>query len=355
MVYESYTATNVGRVRNNNEDNFYVNGIYKTDTEQLNKAVQNTNSDKSNLYAVCDGMGGEEFGEKASLIGVSTLAEYQGKNFNDLLNDYVKKANKKICDLINENNGMRSGTTFAALNIENDTAIAYNVGDSRVYMLRQGQLKQLSVDHTRIQQMLNMGLITPEKAKIHKDRHVLTQHFGIFPDEMILSPHVSQKITLQHDDMFLLCSDGLTDMLSNEHIKQIMLEQKDVKKCVESLIDNALANGGKDNVTVQIVRCVAQEAGNGLLSADSRTKESIMQKRIGWLLLLILGISLFLACVAIGSKLPALDKKDEQKDEMIHGEEDPEEKGLKEEGLEEESLEENPQNTDAKEEETGIE
>lgn len=321
MVYESYTATNVGRVRNNNEDNFYVNGIYKTDTEQLNKAVQNTNRDTSNLYAVCDGMGGEEFGEKASLIGVSTLAEYQEKNFNDVLNEYVEKANKKICDLINENKGMRSGTTFAALNIENDMAMAYNVGDSRVYMLRQGQLKQLSVDHTRIQQMLNMGLITPEKAKIHKDRHVLTQHFGIFPDEMILSPHVSQEIKLQHDDMFLLCSDGLTDMVSDEQIKQIMSEQKDVKKCVESLIDNALANGGRDNVTVQVIKCIEQKAGKSFLSADNTANRSILQRKSSWLLLLILGIALLLAGIAAGIKLPALIHEVEQKDETILDEE----------------------------------
>lgn len=267
MVYESYTVTNAGRVRKNNEDNFYVNGIYKINTEQLNEAVQNTGSDRSNLYAVCDGMGGEEFGEKASLIGVSTLAGYQGKNFSSLLNDYVEKANKKICDLITENNGVRSGTTFAALNIENDKAVVLNVGDSRVYILRQGQLKQLSADHTRIQQMLNMGVITPEKAKNHKDRHVLTQHLGIFPDEMILSPHVSQEIALQKGDLFLLCSDGLTDMLSDEQIKQIMLENKDVKKCAEALIDDALAYGGRDNVTVQVVRCIGQEESKDMLSA----------------------------------------------------------------------------------------
>lgn len=279
MVYESYTATNVGRVRNNNEDNFYVNGIYKIDTEQRNKAVQNTGINTRNLYAVCDGMGGEEFGEKASFIGVSTLAEYQGEDFNSLLNDYVEKANRKICDLINENNGGRSGTTFAALYIENDRAKAYNVGDSRVYMLRQGRLKQLSVDHTRIQQLLNMGLITPEKAKTHKDRHVITQHLGIFPNEMILSPHASEEIILQNNDVFLLCSDGLTDMLSDEQIEQIMSEQKDVKKCVESLIVNALANGGKDNVTAQVIRCVKPKVSKRFLLFDNMTKRSKLQKK----------------------------------------------------------------------------
>lgn len=255
MIYESYAATNVGRIRRNNEDNYYLNGIYKKDVDILCDSACDTIKDTNGLYAVCDGMGGEEYGEQASLIAVSTLSEYQKSNFKNSVKNYTKQANKKICDLIQENNGARSGTTFVALNIDKNTATIFNVGDSRVYIQRNGKLKQLSNDHTQLQQMIDMGILSSENIRNHKSKHVLTQHFGIFEDEMIITPYIADNIKLHNGDIFLLCSDGLTDMLSDNRINQILSESNNLKQCVKNLIDEALLNGGKDNITVLIVRC----------------------------------------------------------------------------------------------------
>lgn len=259
MKTESYTETNVGKRRTNNEDNYFVNGIYKKDTDKLNDVASEQNTDGTNLFAVCDGMGGEEYGEKASLIAVSTLEEYYKTEFSENISEYIKTANQKICDLILEHNGQRSGTTFAALYIDKDRANVYNVGDSRVYILRNNKLKQLSCDHTRIQQMLNMGIVSPEEAMRHKDRHVLTQHLGIFEDELIVSEYKMENIKIKNGDVFLLCSDGLTDMLTDNEIQQIMNGERTAKKIGDKLINAALDKGGKDNVTIQIVRCISDK------------------------------------------------------------------------------------------------
>lgn len=129
MIFDSYAATNVGKIRKNNEDNYYLNGVYKKNVDTLCDSAYDTATDSYGLYAVCDGMGGEEYGEQASLIAVSTLSEYQKSNFKNSVKNYTKQANKKICDLIQENNGVRSGTTFAALNIDKNTATIFNVGE----------------------------------------------------------------------------------------------------------------------------------------------------------------------------------------------------------------------------------
>ena len=256
MTYESYSATNVGKVRKNNEDNYYVNGVFKESTETLEYSTYDTGVKDNNLYAVCDGMGGEEYGERASMLAVSTLRHYQGMAFSNCVDGYIRSANKKICDLILSNGGVRSGTTFAALSIENDVARVFNVGDSRVYIIRQGKIRQISVDHTRLRQLIDMGIVTAENAAGRRDKHALTRHLGIFPEEMIISPAISGEIAVMEGDIFLLCSDGLTDMLTDGQILQTVLKCGDVKQCGNALINAALANGGRDNVTVQVVKCV---------------------------------------------------------------------------------------------------
>ena len=255
MTYESYSATNVGKVRKNNEDNYYVNGIFKESTETLEHSTYDLGVKDNNLYAVCDGMGGVEYGEKASMIAVSTLRQYRGVAFSKYVDSYIKSANKKICDLILSNGGTRSGTTFAALSIEKDVARAFNVGDSRVYLIRQGKIMQISVDHTRLKQLMDMGIVTPETAAGRREKHILTRHLGIFPEEMIVSPEISCEIEIMEGDIFLLCSDGLTDMLTDGQILQTVMQNSDVRRCGDALISAALANGGRDNVTVQVIKC----------------------------------------------------------------------------------------------------
>lgn len=253
--YECYFITDVGKVRQNNEDNFYLNGTYKVNTDDLRfekyDLVKGTG-----LFAVCDGMGGEEFGEFASLYAVETLGEYQSAVFSEYCDEYIEKANNKICNLIKENNGVRSGTTLALVNIKNGKLKLCNIGDSRIYVFRNGKLIQLSEDHTKIAQMIKMGLITPEEAPNHRYRHAITQHLGIFPEEFIIQPYKGEEINLQINDIFLLCSDGLTDMLTDEEIENILSQDISSKQLSEQLVNMALNNGGKDNVTVGIIKVV---------------------------------------------------------------------------------------------------
>ncbi len=254
MQFISCTQTNIGNVRKNNEDNYYVNGKFKGDPQKSNDVCVNKSKRSVNLYAVCDGMGGQDLGEIASLTAVKALKSLQD-NFRENYEAYVQKSNSLVCKLIMKNGGVRSGTTFAALSIKDDTAQAVNVGDSRIYFYRNGALKQLSEDHTNVRQLVKMNLITEEAAKTHKDRHILTQHLGIFEDELIVSPYVSEVIPLRHGDMFLLCSDGLTDMLSDKEIQYCLKKDESVTAITKSLVQAALKNGGKDNITVQVIKC----------------------------------------------------------------------------------------------------
>lgn len=253
MIYiNSAAATNVGRVRGNNEDNFYLCGQYREDTDTKNCAAVWSGQCESSLFGVCDGMGGAQYGELASLIAVQTMAKYDASFKNDCL-DCVLEANALVCDEINRHGGSRIGTTFAALHISGDTARICNIGDSRIYFMRGGEFKQLSVDHTQAQMLVRQGILSPEAAQTHRSRHVLTQHIGIFPDEMIIEPYMPEPMKLLEGDSFLLCSDGLTDMVSDAQIEEIMRSGLGPEVTADLLVDHALRGGGKDNVTVLLV------------------------------------------------------------------------------------------------------
>lgn len=252
MRIESIALTHEGRVRENNEDNYFVCGKYKKDVLLNRHGTEHNEICEEYLYAVCDGMGGEEFGERASLIAVEILNEYWQNNFFDI-NDYVKKTNDKICDEIENNNGTRMGTTLAVLYIKDNTAHAYNIGDSRIYLFRKNKLEQISKDHTQTERLIRMNIITPEEAKNHPERHKLTQHLGIFPEEMIIEPFESE-IRVNVGDIFLICSDGITDMLCDEEICKLLRKANSIKECLKLLISKAIKKGGTDNVTAVIVK-----------------------------------------------------------------------------------------------------
>lgn len=247
-------ATHPGLLRENNEDNFYVQGRYRADVDKkeldfCGKAAANTF-----LAAVCDGMGGESCGEIASLLAVETLRPHRLSELPEAALEDIRRANEKICEFITGNDGRRSGSTLAALYIDNNMVFCCNVGDSRIYRFRDHQLTQLSRDHNRAQQMLEQGLITADQVKNFRDRNVLVQYLGIFPQEMILYPCVVPASVLVPGDIYLICSDGLTDMLWDSEIAQILGSGGSVTRLADALIQEALASGGRDNVTVVIVQ-----------------------------------------------------------------------------------------------------
>jgi len=256
---ESAAITHVGSVRSNNEDNYYVNGKFKRNNRIATEGYADSENRDSYLYAVCDGMGGEDLGELASMIAVAVLAEYQNDDMYEMIMDYVERTNSIICGEIRKNNGIRIGSTLAMLYISEGKAVSFNIGDSRVYLLRKNgknsELYLLTEDHTEAQRMVQMGLINDDEAKTHNSKHKLTQHFGIFPEEFEIEPHVSQEVKLKKNDIFLVCSDGLTNMVDDDEIRVILsMDNVDMVSIAKKLSAAAQYYGGKDNATVIVVK-----------------------------------------------------------------------------------------------------
>ena len=243
----------IGSVRKTNEDNFYMNGRNKTDSTTMELYFDEQQRD-SYLYAVCDGMGGEHLGDLASLIAVETLKQYQTTDIQQTLGDYIQNTNKIICNEIKKNN-VRIGTTLALLYICDNKAISYNIGDSRVYHIRHKKLTQISEDHTEAQQLVKMGIINKEDACSHKTKNKLTQHLGIFPNEFIIEPFISSEIEIIKNDVFLLCSDGFVDIISDIDIPEILSVYENnfvvLTEKLTVILQNTIL---KDNATVVIVK-----------------------------------------------------------------------------------------------------
>lgn len=250
---EAACGCNIGRRRTNNEDNFYFdNRLLPKENTGLKAAVAVERPlEREQCYGVFDGMGGESYGEEASFIAAAVaknteklLADfiYPPKKY---LTDLIRKMNQAVCDRSEQMGSGRMGSTAVLLYFSEEYAYICNVGDSRAFRLRQGEFLQISEDHTDARLLAGQG-ITGRKPS-------LTQHLGIWPDEMILEPYVA-KGELRDGDQYLLCSDGLTDMVSNAEICAIMKEACDARNCVDTLIARALENGGRDNVTVIVIR-----------------------------------------------------------------------------------------------------
>lgn len=249
-----------GMIREINEDNYYINDSWKKQIEQ-NISRTEGNTDEGYLAAsVCDGMGGEALGEAASLCASEAIHEfvmqenagvYRKKRQNNL-SLLAEHANAKICEFMNYAN-KRIGSTITLMEFCRNTVTVMNLGDSPGFQLRDGCLKKLSMDHTVVGRMVQIGQLTEEEARNHPMRHQITQYLGIFEEEMILEPFVSEKIRVMPGDIYLICSDGLTDMLSHQEICEILQEPQKVEEKAEKLVDAALSAGGKDNVTVVLV------------------------------------------------------------------------------------------------------
>lgn len=263
MRIKVVVCTSAGMKRKNNQDNFFVNGfVNKRRANSLFKSFLSSAGEQ--VLCICDGMGGEKNGDVASFIAVESLKRYSKRyshlfsRFDEHMQAYVQSANKNICTYIKNNNGERMGSTMAALCIspKEREAVAANVGDSKVYLFRDGRLKKLSEDHNQAQSMVNIGIITEEEARTHKDKSKLTQFLGIFQNEMIIEPFLSDNIMIRKNDIFLLCSDGLTDMLTHKEIEEILSGKNGAGSKVRSLVECANQKGGNDNITVILAQVV---------------------------------------------------------------------------------------------------
>ena len=257
MKCRTAVCSSIGKKLKINQDNFYFNGYINEDQKEY---ILKTNfpSKDEQILCICDGMGGEKYGEVASYIVAKKLVSYKNRysnlidRFDEHINSFVQSANKAVCKFIQENNGERSGSTMALLCIspEKEEAVASNIGDSKVFLVRDNELRKISEDHNQAQSLVNLGVITEDEARTHKDKSKLTQHIGIFPNEIIIEPYITDNIILKEKDLFLLCNDGLTDMIDYDEIKTILCVDLPLKDKCQKLVDRANDNGGEDNITV---------------------------------------------------------------------------------------------------------
>lgn len=266
VTISGYVRTDKGRVRPINEDNFCINRYFKT--QEADADAQAFGGKKDTLVGVFDGIGGEENGEVASFIAAKTLARFDSHipemNWNIPLNEM----NRRINEYAKMNHSGNMGSTAAMLYISKGVAQICNLGDSPIFLYSNGKLRKISKDHNELQRALDMNLkdFNIENTGIKKNR--LTKFLGIKSND--LGPHVVVDIELHDGDALLLCSDGLTNMVPLEEIEQ-MMGGKDCKTIVDSLLEKALENGGKDNVTVMVVCCEDKKAskGNGAVKSES--------------------------------------------------------------------------------------
>ena len=295
MIYKSYAICGPGLVRSENQDNLYVNGAYRPDVTDFSEFRHETITSDLGLFAVADGMGGEKHGELASLITVSALnsAEHSSEG----LQRYLLERNDTICELSEEMGGSRIGSTYVGINIIGNDADILNIGDSRIYLFRQGTLTQLSYDHTSAQRMIDLGMLDKVAAAKHPDKHKLTQHMGISPTEFVIEPYRAHLAVLP-GDVFLLCSDGLTDMLDDQGIESILTTHGDIQDAAENLYATALQNGGRDNTTVILVQ--AENAGVSISNrkrVSSASSPGIQKQKIVTIALCVVAIVLVTAVV----------------------------------------------------------
>ena len=251
----------IGTRRRVNQDNFLLDGAY-TDPQKAHSGVDMGGTFKKlpQLVGVFDGMGGEECGEIASFIAAKEFAEARiSRSPEEGLMRLCRQINRSICEYANENGVLSMGTTAALLYISKRSVTACNVGDSKIYRCSRGKLGKLSVDHIA--------------AAPFGGKPPLLQNLGIPEDVLLIKPSI---ITVKPDigDVFLLCSDGLTDMVSDEKICEI-ITSRPLQKAADALLSEALANGGRDNITIMLVSYVKSSIIEKAAESIRRTKWTI--------------------------------------------------------------------------------
>lgn len=237
-----YYTSHIGKRRQSNQDNLYCNGDYLNyDNSGTDGIVEGSISvSKQPVFAVFDGMGGEECGEMAAYIASKELSEFQfGKAIKQDLVRFSKLANAKICNYTVEHELRSMGTTAAILKFVKGKFYLCNIGDSKIFQFSDGSLKQISYDH--------IGTAEPGR------KPPLSQNLGIPEKDLIISPYIFNG-EFSKKSMFLICSDGLTDMVSISEIEKI-LNEDDVSCATEKLLQQALDNGGRDNITI-VLLCI---------------------------------------------------------------------------------------------------
>jgi len=265
----SFGLTDQGKVRSTNEDNFLIAELARTlwvrQTSLPQQATQ-YGRNRGHVLLVADGMGGHQAGEVASALSVVANEDFVLhilKRFSNLqageeqavvkeLHSALQQADARIFEEASHHpRFLGMGTTLTMAFISGWTLFVMHAGDSRCYLLRGGQLRQLTTDHTVAAELARRGVIRPEDVSHHKYRHVVTSVLG--GDESGVQVEV-QRVDLESGDVLLLCSDGLTDMLADEQVAEFLMAEGDPEQAAQRLVTGANLQGGKDNITAVVAR-----------------------------------------------------------------------------------------------------
>ena len=263
MRFRILAATDPGRVRQRNEDSFYADGI--GNTEEESGFWQTELKQTQCLCAVCDGMGGESLGREASRLAVSVMKTCRQEltektDVTAWTERYVTEANHQICEMAFREHCRISGSTLAMVSVAQGMVSVFHIGDSRVYYYHAGELRQITEDQTLAMKKLKANIYTEEEAKHSPDAHKITSFLGVDTRGTGLKAAAAVPFPLK-DGMLLLCSDGLTDMCTDEEIAGIL--QTEQESPAKALVGRALENGGEDNVTCIVLHSVQEGDGYG--------------------------------------------------------------------------------------------
>ena len=228
MIGRVAAVTDPGRTRRHNEDSYVI---------------------EPPLFAIADGMGGAQAGEVASGLATAALKEGQADAAGEQrIADLIQEANRRVYDRSSSDpNTSGMGTTITVALVEDDHVAFGHVGDSRAYLIRDASMEQLTEDHSLVNELLKTGKLSREEAETHPQRSVITRALGTDPDVDV----DTFSVRAENGDLFLLCSDGLTDMVSEESILDLVERHRDdIDGALRALVKEANRGGGQDNITV---------------------------------------------------------------------------------------------------------
>jgi PPM family protein phosphatase len=262
LIVEAVLKTDVGLVRSENQDF----GVYTTREEEKDSRPG------GRLLIVADGMGGHRGGATASRLATETVkAQYLGSDTNDVaaaLQDSLTRANARVYSESQANAELRGmGTTTSALVIREGDAWFGHVGDSRIYLVRGGEIRQLTDDHSLVATMVREGLLTSEEAENHPRRNVLQRSLGVSEEVEV---DVRGPLQVQEGDVFVLCSDGLHGVVKLDEILEVA--QMPIAQAASEYVRRALDRGAPDNVTVIVAKVVREG------ESESEADDTLVEK-----------------------------------------------------------------------------
>lgn len=245
-----------------------------TDTGRKRRRNEDAYVCEPPLFAIADGMGGAQAGEVASRLAAAALKEsHADMGGEPRIAALIQEANRRVYDRSNSDpNTSGMGTTITVALVENGNVAFGHVGDSRAYLIRDGRMEQVTEDHSLVNELMKSGKLSPEEAEMHPQRSVITRALGTDPDVDADTFTIEAK----PGDVFLLCSDGLTDMVDERAIFELVERHRDdIDAALKALVKAANRSGGEDNITVVAFEITAEAPAH-----DDDTREQVLPGRV---------------------------------------------------------------------------